>query len=174
MDHQQKASAFWSCFKMRMGVSIPTTQPFNLLEVLSATTNLEGLVAPFSLEEIEDVVKHLKTDRAPGPDGFNGLFVKKCWHIIKKDFIQLCKDFHAGQVSLQSINGSFITLNPPESVNDFRPISLTNTCLKFLTKIIANRLQKVICGTIHVNQYGFIKGRTIQDCLAWSLEFLFQ
>jgi hypothetical protein len=25
---------------------------------------------------------------------------------------------------------------------------------------------------IHINQYGFIKSRSIQDCLAWSLEFL--
>ena len=83
-----------------MGITIPTTQPFNLSEVLSVTANLEGLVEPFFLEEIEDVVKHLKTNRAPGPDGFNGVFVKKCWHIIKEDFILLCNDFHAGQVSL--------------------------------------------------------------------------
>jgi hypothetical protein len=33
-------------------------------------------------------------------------------------------------------------------------------------------LQKVILGLIHKNQYGFIKGRTIQDCLAWSFEYL--
>jgi hypothetical protein len=25
---------------------------------------------------------------------------------------------------------------------------------------------------IHKNQYGFIKARSIQDCLAWSLEYL--
>jgi hypothetical protein len=72
------------------------------------------------------VVKHLKTDRAPGLDGFNGLFVKKCWPIIKEDFINLCKDFRKGQAPLESINSSYITLIPknlsPETVNDFRPI----------------------------------------------------
>jgi len=25
---------------------------------------------------------------------------------------------------------------------------------------------------VHQNQYGFIKGRTIQDCLAWAFQFL--
>jgi retron-type reverse transcriptase len=25
---------------------------------------------------------------------------------------------------------------------------------------------------VHKNQYGFIKGRTIQDCLAWAFQFL--
>jgi retron-type reverse transcriptase len=30
----------------------------------------------------------------------------------------------------------------------------------------------VILQIAHTNQYGFIKGRTIQDCLAWSFQFL--
>jgi hypothetical protein len=118
----------------------------------------------------------MKPDSAPGLDGFNGLFLKKCWQIIKGDFINLCQDFHHGQVFLQGINGSFITLvpkiNSPEFISDFRPISLTNSSLKFLTKLAANRMQAIISRTIHANQYGFIKDRTIQDCLAWSFEYL--
>jgi hypothetical protein len=27
---------------------------------------------------------------------------------------------------------------------------------------------------VHKNQYGFIKNRSIQDCLGWAYEFLFQ
>jgi retron-type reverse transcriptase len=27
---------------------------------------------------------------------------------------------------------------------------------------------------VHKNQYGFLKGRSIQDCLAWAFEFLYQ
>jgi hypothetical protein len=79
---------------------------------------------------------------------------------------------------LQNINTSHITLIPkkpsPETMNDFRPISLTNCCLKFLTKIAADRLQTVILRCVHDNQYGFIKGGTIQDCLGWTFEYLHQ
>jgi hypothetical protein len=57
-------------------------------------------------------------------------------------------------------------------VNDFMPISLLNYSLKFLTKLLSNRLQAVIPKVVHANQYGFIKGRTIQDCLAWAFQFL--
>jgi hypothetical protein len=57
-------------------------------------------------------------------------------------------------------------------VNDFRPISLTNVSLKFLTKLAANRLQDKILSCIHKNQYGFLRNRSIQDCLAWSFEYL--
>jgi len=44
--------------------------------------------------------------------------------------------------------------------------------MKFITKILPNRLQKVILQVIHRNQYGFLQGRTIQDCLGWTFEYL--
>jgi retron-type reverse transcriptase len=34
------------------------------------------------------------------------------------------------------------------------------------------RMQSIITKLIHPNQYGFIKGRSIQDCLAWAFQFL--
>jgi hypothetical protein len=115
----------------------------------------------------------MKPDRAPGLDGFNGLFIKNCWHIVKKDFIHLCNDFHAGNGKLQSINSSYITLvpkkNAPQMLNDFRPISLTITCLKFLTKLVANRLQEVITKTAHGNQYGFTRGELSKTTLLGPL-----
>jgi hypothetical protein len=40
------------------------------------------------------------------------------------------------------------------------------------TKLLTNKLQKVIKGLIHKNQYGFIKTRTVQYCLAWALEYI--
>jgi retron-type reverse transcriptase len=77
---------------------------------------------------------------------------------------------------LQSINSSFITLLPkidgPTRVNDFRPISLLNTSVKLITKLLSKRLQPEITKLVHKNQYGFIKTRTIQDCLAWAFEYL--
>jgi hypothetical protein len=57
-------------------------------------------------------------------------------------------------------------------VSDFRPISLLNNSAKLITKLLANRLQLVLPSPIHKNQYGFIKNRTIQDCVAWALEYL--
>ena len=87
-----------------------------------------------------------------------------CWQIIKEDFYKLCKVFFNLEVNLESINNSFITLvakiNNPESVNDYRPISLLNMDIKLLTKLLADRLQLVILKLLHANQYGFIRSRT--------------
>jgi hypothetical protein len=138
--------------------------------------NLSQLTESFSKAEIDQVVKHLPSYKAPGPDGFNTDFIKKCWPIICDDFYRLFDEFYNGQICLQSINGSYITLVPKKDgamkVNDFRPISLRNNSIKIITKVLANRLQLVLPSLIHKNQYGFIKKRSIQDCLAWSLEYL--
>lgn len=77
---------------------------------------------------------------------------------------------------MQSINGSYITLVPKKDdalvMSDYRPISLLNTSIKILTKVLANRLHLLMPSLVHKNQYGFLKQRTIQDCIAWSLEYL--
>jgi hypothetical protein len=49
---------------------------------------------------------------------------------------------------------------------------LKNVCLKFITKLAENRLQDQILQCIHKNQYGVLRGRTIQDYLAWTSEYL--
>jgi hypothetical protein len=46
--------------------------------------------------------------------------------------------------------------------------------MKILTKLLANRLQSKALQVVNKNQYGFIKGRTIQDCLGGAFEYLHQ
>jgi len=138
--------------------------------------NWDHLADDFGEEDFLKVIKMIPTDHAPGPDGFNGKFIKKCWAIIKADFLRLFADFFNNLIDLTSINSSYIALIPkknnPESVDDFRPISLLNYSVKCITKLMFIRLQDVILKLVHENQYGFIKGRTIQDCLAWAFQFL--
>lgn len=122
------------------------------------------------------MVKNFPSDKAPGPDGFNTDFIKHCWSIISADFYSLCDVFFSGSLCLQSINSSFITLVPKKDdaarVSNYRPIFLLNSSVKILTKLLANRLQSKLPLLIHKNQYGFIKNRSIQDCISWALEYL--
>jgi hypothetical protein len=175
-DHESKAALLWSAFKTRMGVTNMPHMMFNIQQLIHEQLVLSSLVAPITKAEIDRMVKMMPSDKAPGPDGCNGLFLKKCWPIFKEDFYRLCFDFFDGTTDLQSINTTFITLVPkinnPEIVNDFRTISLLNSCMKLITKILADRLQLIILKLLHKNQYGFIKNRTIQDCLAWCFEFI--
>ncbi|XP_073362281.1 uncharacterized protein [Aegilops tauschii subsp. strangulata] len=121
----------WASFKSRMGQAQGINMGFDLSHLIQPIPGLEELSLLFSDEEINKVLKELP-------------------------------DFYEGKLSLENINASLITLIPkiisPEGPDDFRPISLTNTCLKFLTKLLANRSQRVILKCIHKNQYGFLKG----------------
>jgi hypothetical protein len=174
----QEKRLIYDSFKDRLGTANQPQMVFDLPSVIQPTPGLEELSAPFTIEEIDAVVKHLPIDKAPRPDGFNGQFLKSCWHIMKEDIYQLCFDFHDGSLNLESINMGCITLIPKvatsETMNDYRPITLLNCVLKIVTKLLADRLQKVVLKIVHKNQYGFLKGRTIQDCLAWDFEFIHQ
>jgi hypothetical protein len=178
VQHNEKAGILWQSFRDRLGFSTPVDSSFRYSDYIQPADNLDSLSAPFRHDEIDDLVSELPSDKAPGPDGFNGLFVKTCWPIIKYDFYNLCQEFWEGKVNLQSINDAFITLIPkvhsPETPSDYRPISLLNICLKLLTKLLANRLQMKILDPVHVNQYGFLKIRSIQDCVAWAYEYIHQ
>jgi len=161
VNHADKANLIWLSFKERLGTSTYSSLNFDTSHFFPAPPDLALLVAPFSKLEIDSVIKALPSDKAPVLDGFNTDFVKHCWSIICPDFYRLCEDFFNNQLCLQSINGSHITLVPKkddaQKIADFRPISLLNTSVKVITKLLANRLQTVLPSLLHKNQYSFIK-----------------
>ena len=154
-SHSEKVNILWEAFKDRLSTTEFQGMHLNLDDLLTASDLLGFLEEPFSHEEIDLVVQNLPTDKSPGLDGFNTDFIKKAWPIIKEDFYALCSAFYNGDICLQSINGSYITLIPKvdnaSTASDFRPISLLNTSMKLITKLLANRLQSIIQSIIHKN-----------------------
>jgi hypothetical protein len=108
--HYGKAGLLWEEYKNRLGCTTNVSMQFNLQQLVQEN-NLEHLEEPFS-KDVDNIVKTMPLDKSPGPDGFNGVLLKKCWHIIKEDIYELCFDFFNGIVDLQAINNSFITLIP--------------------------------------------------------------
>jgi len=53
----------------------------------------------------------------------------------------------------------------PSNLNEFRPISLVGCVYKILSKIMANRLKKVLPSIIDVNQSTFLSGRGLLDSI---------
>jgi len=89
-DHTGKEALLVQAYTQRPGTSNPMRMMFDLPTLIDPTENLDHLTLPFTIEEIDSVVKEMPVDRAPGPDGFSGLFLKACWPIIKEDFYTLC------------------------------------------------------------------------------------
>jgi hypothetical protein len=133
---------------------------------LSEEENL-GLIAPFTLEEIEEVVHSSDGNKSPGPDGFNFSFIKKFWGMLKGEIRVMFDQFHGNSTLPKSFLSYFITLIPkvssPCSLSDFRPISLLGCLYKIISKVLAKRLALVMDSVISSNQSAFIKGRNLVD-----------
>jgi hypothetical protein len=74
-DHHEKATLLWEEYKDRLGCSTQIQVHFNLHELVQHH-NLEQIEAPFTKEDIDNVIKKTALRQSPGPDGFNGLFLK--------------------------------------------------------------------------------------------------
>lgn len=108
------------------------------------------LTEPFTFSELENVVKSMKTNMAPGPDGFHIIFYKKFWGWLKLKGNLICsmKDFYRGELDLKCLNYGVISLiqktREANNIKQFRPICLNNVSMNILTKTLAVRLGGVV------------------------------
>ena len=70
---------------------------------------------------------------------------------------------------MKSLNATFLVLVPKrrtdEDLQDLRPISLVGDLYKILTKVLANRIKRVMGLIISQSQNAFVEGRHILDAV---------
>ena len=83
-------------------------------------------------------------------------------------------NFHEQAVFERSLNVSFLALIPKKvdvvEVKDFRPISLVGGIYKIISKVLANRLRRVVHNLISDSPIAFVKGRQILDSVLIASE----
>ncbi|GJS33128.1 putative RNA-directed DNA polymerase, eukaryota, reverse transcriptase zinc-binding domain protein [Tanacetum coccineum] len=125
---------------------------------------LESMV---SMDEIKAAVWDCGSQKAPGPDGYSFMFIKKFWDLLKHDIQSFVVYFFSNATFPQGSNSAFIMLilkvSNPLLIKDYRPISLIGIHYKIVAKILANRLFKVIYSIISPEQFAFITEWQILD-----------
>jgi hypothetical protein len=145
---------------------------FTSLEVEEAA----HLERPFSKEEVVVTLNQISGEKAPGPDGFTLAFFHHCWDVVKKEVLESLQEFYDQKAFERSLNSTFVVLIPKKvgasDVRDFRPISLTSSIYKIISKVLANRLREVLGSLLSPSQNAFIQNRQIQDSVLIASESL--
>ena len=124
-----------------------------------------------TVDEATQALKDMNTGSSPGPDGLSTEFYRLFWielrDIVVKSFN---KSFNTGSLSYTQTSAILTLIHkgkdlPRNKLQNWRPISLTNTDYKILAKCLANRVSKVITSIISEDQVGYIKGRNVSTTL---------
>lgn len=109
-----------------------------------------------SINEIHDIVKSMRSNAAPGPDGLNAAFYKSSWNWVKHDVYKVVTDFYST---------ALLPLIPkkaqPIIPQDYVPTGLCNVIYKIIAKYVANRVKNHLPDIISQAQSAFIANRHI-------------
>lgn len=120
----------------------------------------EGLMKEYTEVEINNALDSMGDLKVSGADGMPALFYKKFWGTGGKDVVKEVKQVLNGGPMPDHWNDMVVVLIPkvknPDKLKDLRPISLCNVVYKIASKVLANRLKKVLPDVISLNQSAFV------------------
>ena len=127
----------------------------------------KSLLESFKAEEIRCAINQMHPTKSPGPDSMSPLFYQKYWDVVgpfvTKSVLQI---LNSGRLPCV-LNETYICLIPkvqcPQKVTEFRPTSLCNIIYKIVSKVLANKLKRILPKVIGEAQSAFVLGRQISD-----------
>jgi hypothetical protein len=159
--------------------SDPSLHANGLIDLIQTKVTTEmnmELCKDFSDEEIGDALFQIGPLKAPGVDGFPARFYQRNWGEIKAEITNAVKLFFATGRIPEGVNDTAIVLIPkndqPETLKDFRPISLCTVVYKIISKCMVNRLRPILGDIVSANQSAFVPGRLITDNAMVAFECL--
>lgn len=113
-------------------------------------------------------LSQMANGKSPGLDGLPKEFYIKVFPIIGNQYVNMVNDCFTQNILAPSQRHGLITLickdpDNSEKLTNWRPISLLNVDYKIISKVLTNRLSKVIGKIIHIDQTCAVSGRSILD-----------
>ena len=143
---------------------LPDSKAHNLAE---ASSNAEILFA----------LNSMKAFKASGLNGLHAGFFQRFWLIVVESVkFEVKKIFRTKKIP-KHLNRTLIAFIlkqlGPETINDFRPISLCNTIYKIVTKILVHRTKHLMPTLVSPSQTAFISGRRGTDNVIIAQELVY-
>lgn len=152
-----------------------TDPPTNTLHTDTPECNPDS--EPPSRQEIEESIKSLKNNKAPGEDGI----IAELWKLNDPQITEMLHGIITDIWTTETIPNDWKTaiVHPlhkkgdKTDPNNYRGISLLPVTYKILSKILLNRLESQTDHLIGEYQAGFRKGRSCSEQI-WNLKMILQ
>ena len=106
------------------------------------SNSLAAMVTP---EEIKDALWTMQPYKAPGPDGLHAGFFQRFWMIMGNLVREEVENVFLTRKVPDYLNKTHIVLIPkiqgPETIGNYRPISLCNSIYKVISKVLVTRIR---------------------------------
>ena len=118
----------------------------------------------FTPGSIYYILRNVKPNKAPGPDNISGHVLKNCANTLKYPLSQLYnKSYHSGRIPEDWKAANVVPIHkkgPKDSVENYRPVSLTSLIMKVFEKCIRDTLIDLCREQISPSQHGFLPTRS--------------
>ena len=119
-----------------------------------------------SSEEVGQALNAMKNGSAPGGDGLTVEFYKFFLPQLKIMVTNIFNEaFASEELTYTQRQGILLHKGkdlPRDRLNNWRPVTLTNTDYKILAKVMARRMGLVVNKLINEDQVGYLKGRNMK------------
>jgi len=155
------------CIEQFLGPDIlnsPTVRGSMLTE--QEKNSIDG---PITLGELDNALKKANKKSAPGIDGSSNKFIEKIWPLIRVPLVRYAECvFEKGRLTA-SFNTACIRLIPKKGdarlLKNWRPISLLSCYYKLLSRVINERLGKVIDKITGRSQKAYTTEKYLQEVI---------
>ena len=144
-------------------------------QVVTEEMNLE-LMQEFTAMEVEVALKQMAPLKSLGPNGMPPIFYQNYWSLVGSDVTDAILMYLNTGTFPPSLGHSFITLIPkvknPKYISQYQPISLSNVLYRVYSKVLANRLKKLLPNIVFEQQSAFMTDHLISDNIMVAFETL--
>ena len=135
---------------------------------------------PFVVSTVESALNALDPSGSVGPDGLHPVMLKRCSGALSLPlYLLFTKSLNSMSIPNVWRTSNIVPIYKKGSHSDplnYRPISLTSVCSKTFERILADSIRQYLedSNILSEAQYGFRPGRSVQDQLILTYEYVTQ
>jgi hypothetical protein len=131
--------------------------------------NLNSSDISFNLSSISGFLQKLDPNKCPGPDGIHGMVLKRCATNIALPLQILFRtSYYTYKIATAWKLAHIVPVHKKgskNSVENYRPISLTSLIMKIYERVVRDELMKLVRHKINDIQHGFLPRKSCQSNL---------